>query len=212
MNKHKSNKIKENSNTVRHLIMGQITTTQNLVAIKEVRHAGQWRHQMETFFALLALVRGIHRSSVDSPQRPGTRSFDVVYDLRLNERLNKQLRLRWFETSSHPLWRHFNDAIVCHIGSSYFCVVSVTWCFQWCIQTYPLRWHHNGCDGVSNHQLNDCLLNRLFRRSSRKTSKLRVTGLCAGNSPGTGELPTQMASKAENVSIWWRHHQIVSVY
>ena len=41
MNKHKSNKIKENSNTVRHLIMGQITTTQNLVAIKEVRLAGQ---------------------------------------------------------------------------------------------------------------------------------------------------------------------------
>ena len=41
MNKHKSNKIKENSNTVRHLIMGQITTTQNLVAIKEVRHPGQ---------------------------------------------------------------------------------------------------------------------------------------------------------------------------
>ena len=43
MNKHKSNKIQENSNTVRHLIMGQITTTQNLVAIKEVRHAGQLR-------------------------------------------------------------------------------------------------------------------------------------------------------------------------
>ena len=44
MSKHKSNKIKENSNTVRHLIMGQITTTQNLVAIKEVRHAGQQGH------------------------------------------------------------------------------------------------------------------------------------------------------------------------
>ena len=43
MNKHKSNKIKENSNTVRHLIMRQITTTQNLVAIKEVWHAGQTR-------------------------------------------------------------------------------------------------------------------------------------------------------------------------
>ena len=41
MNKHKSNKMKENSNTVRHLIMGQIITTQNLVAIKEVWHAGQ---------------------------------------------------------------------------------------------------------------------------------------------------------------------------
>ena len=41
MNKHKSNKIKENSNTVRHLIMGQIITTQNLVATKVVRLAGQ---------------------------------------------------------------------------------------------------------------------------------------------------------------------------
>ena len=40
----------------------------------------------------------------------------------------------------------------------------------------------------------------------RKTSKLRVTGLCAGNSPETGEFPAQMASNAENVSIWWRHH------
>ena len=50
------------------------------------------------------------------------------------------------------------------------------------------------------------LLNRLFRLRSKKTSKLRVTGLCAGNSPETGEFPAQMASNAENVSIWWRHH------
>ena len=50
------------------------------------------------------------------------------------------------------------------------------------------------------------LLNHLFRRGSKKTSKLRVTGLCAGNSPGTGEFPAQMVSNAENVSIWWRHH------
>ena len=69
-----------------------------------------------------------------------------------------------------------------------------------------LRWRRNGRDSVSNHQLHDCLLNRLFRRRSKKTSKLRVTGLCVGNSPGTGEFPTQMASNAENVSIWWRHH------
>ena len=63
--------------------------------------------------------------------------------------------------------------------------------------------------GVSNHQPHDCLLNHLFRRRSKKTSKLRVTGLCAGNSPGTGEFPTQMASYAENVSIWWRHHGLL---
>ena len=44
------------------------------------------------------------------------------------------------------------------------------------------------------------------RRRSKKTSKLRVTGLCAGNSPVTGEFPAQRASNVENVSIWWRHH------
>ena len=69
-----------------------------------------------------------------------------------------------------------------------------------------LRWGHNDHDGVSNHQPNGCLLNRLFRRRSKKTSKLRVTGFCVGNSPGTGEFPAQRASYAENVSIWWRHH------
>ena len=46
-----------------------------------------------------------------------------------------------------------------------------------------LRWRHNGRDSVSNHQPQDCLFNRLFRRRSKKTSKLRVTDLCAGNSP-----------------------------
>ena len=69
-----------------------------------------------------------------------------------------------------------------------------------------LQWRHNGRDVVSNDQPRHCLLNRLFWRRSKKTSKLRVTGLCAGNSPVTGEFPAQMASNAENVSIWWRHH------
>ena len=71
---------------------------------------------------------------------------------------------------------------------------------------FSLLWLHNGRDCVSNHQPRDWLLNRLFRRRSKKISKLRVTGLCAGNSPGTGEFPAQMASNAENVSIQWRHH------
>ena len=67
---------------------------------------------------------------------------------------------------------------------------------------------HNGHDGVLNHQPRDCLLNLLFRRISKKIPKLRVTGLCVGNSPGTGEFPAQMASGAENVSSWWRHHAL----
>ena len=65
----------------------------------------------------------------------------------------------------------------------------------------PLQWRHNWRDCVSNHQPHDCLLNRLFRRRSKKTSKLRDTGLCEWNSPVTGEFPAQKTSNAENVSI-----------
>ena len=61
-----------------------------------------------------------------------------------------------------------------------------------------LMWRRNGHDNVSNHQPHGCLFNCLIRRRSKKTSKLRVTGLCAGNPPGTGEFPAQMVSNAEN--------------
>ena len=67
----------------------------------------------------------------------------------------------------------------------------------------PLLWRHNGRGSVSNHQPHHCLLNRLFRRRSKKTSKLRVTG-------GAGEFPAQIARNAENVSNWWRHHEMVT--
>ena len=42
-------------------------------------------------------------------QRPVTQSFDVFFDLRLNKRLSKLSRRRWFETPSRPLWRHCNE-------------------------------------------------------------------------------------------------------
>ena len=70
-----------------------------------------------------------------------------------------------------------------------------------------LQWRHNERDGVPNHRYLECLLKRLFRRRSKKTSKLRVTGLCQGNPPVTGGFPSQRASNAENVSFWWRHHE-----
>ena len=97
--------------------------------------------------------------------------------------------------------------------ASFVGIVSIWWRHhavksQFCTS---LRWRHNDHAGVSNHQPHGCLLNRLFRRKSKKTSKLRVTGLCAGNSPWTGEFPAQMASFAENVSIWRRHHDITTV-
>ena len=68
-----------------------------------------------------------------------------------------------------------------------------------------LQWRHNDRDGASNYQPHDCLLNRLFRRRSKKAYKLRVTGLSTGYSPVTGEFPAQKASNSEKVSIWWRH-------
>ena len=69
-----------------------------------------------------------------------------------------------------------------------------------------LQWRHNEHDSLSNHQPRDCLPNHLFRRRAKKTSMLRSTGRCAGNSPVTCDFPTQKSSYAENVSIWWRHH------
>ena len=78
--------------------------------------------------------------------------------------------------------------------------------YQCCL---PLQWRHNDRDGVSNHQSHACLLICSFRRRSEKPSKLRVTGICEGNSPMIGEFPAQTASYAENVAIWWRCHSIL---
>ena len=61
----------------------------------------------------------------------------------------------------------------------------------WSHPTNSLQWRHNEHARVSNHQPHDCLLNRLFRHRWKKTSKLRVTGLCAGNSPVTSEFPAK---------------------
>ena len=73
----------------------------------------------------------------------------------------------------------------------------ILWCSEvihpllWNEWPQSLLWRHNGHEGVSNHQHHHCLLNRLFRRRSKKTSKLRITALCAGNSQGTGEFPAK---------------------
>ena len=73
------------------------------------RLATWWRHQMETFSALLAICAGNSPVTDEFPsQRPVTRSFDVFFDLRLNKRMSKQ-RWGWrFETPSCSLWRHCN--------------------------------------------------------------------------------------------------------
>ena len=77
-------------------------------------------------------------------------------------------------------------------------------------QWFSLRWRHNDHDCVSNHQPRGCLLNHLFRRRSKKTSKLRVTGLCVGNSPGPvnsphkGPVTRKMFPFDDVIMSWWR--------
>ena len=109
-----------------------------------------------------------------------------------------------YQTQTLPVISYFDYYLLKYSWIIYRCYSWYT--LVWTFNHVSLRWRHNDHAGVSNHQPHGCLLNRLFRRKSKKTSKLRVTGLCAGNSPGTGEFPAQMASYAENVSIWWRHH------
>ena len=72
----------------------------------------------------------------------------------------------------------------------------------------PLQWRHNGRDSVSNHQPQHCLLYGLFRRRWNIQAP-RHWPLC-GEFTSDRWTPAQMASNAENVSIWWRHHGGVS--
>ena len=68
-----------------------------------------WRHQMETFSAILALCAGNSSVSGEFPShRTVTWSFVVFFDLSRNERLSKQSIRWWFETPSGSLWRHYN--------------------------------------------------------------------------------------------------------
>ena len=84
---------------------------------------------------------------------------------------------------------------------------------QWCAPGRPhwlainsLQWRHNGTIASQITSLTIIYSAFYSGADQKKTSKLRVTGLCAGNSPMTDEFPAWMASNAENVSVWWRHH------
>ena len=111
------------------------------------------------------------------------------------------------------------------------CSLSVEWCIKrnlhYCHQGRRIGFNiHEFCTLLCDRQhYNDvimrvmaskitdaCLLNRLFGRRWKKTSKLRVTDLDEGNSPVTGEFSAQRASNAENVSIWLWHHDMHTLH
>ena len=165
--------------------------------IQKISHeiCSRWRHEMETFSASLAICKGNPPATGGFPsQRPVKRSFGVFFDVHMNRQLSKQSRSWWSETPR----AHYDVVIKSQIVLRCFWVVISSF--------FTLQCRYNGRDGVSNHQRHHCLLNLLLRRRSKKTPKLRVTRLCEGNSPVTSEFPAQMASNAENVSIWWRHN------
>ena len=143
----------------------------------------KWKH----FPRYWPFVRGIHRSLVNSPhkgQGRGALVFSMI-SARINDWANNR--------EAGDLRRHLGhyDVSVMAAGT---------------LIRHALHWRHDGCDGVANHWRLDCLLNRLFRRKSKKTSKLRVTGLCEGNSPVIGEFPAQRASNAGNFFNGQPHH------
>ena len=101
-----------------------------------------WRHQMETYSALLAICVGHAPVSGEFPtQRPVTRSFDVFFDLRLNKRLSKQSCGWSFETLSCPLWRQCNDT--CPFQQRNWCMI------RWSFRTFNSELQAGALNGIA---------------------------------------------------------------
>ena len=132
----------------------------NLVTLPtrlKLKQTTWWRHQMETFSALLAICAGNSPVCGEFPaQRPVTWRSDVFFDLRLNKRLSKLSWGWWFETPSRPLWRHCNELASNnktfkfeHSRKTCFALIRI--CFSYEQQRREsLEWRHNERDGVSN--------------------------------------------------------------
>ena len=130
-------------------------------------------------------------------------AFHIIIFCHKHIRLNLVV-VNFSEKTENYIFYHFSELAWCQPKwvEDVDPFILQSQCHSW----RSLWWRHNGRDSVSNHQPHDCLLKLLFRRTSKKTSKLCVTGLCTWNAPGTGEFPAQMASNVENVSTCWRHH------
>ena len=105
----------------------------------QARWFSWWRHQMETFYALLAFCAGNSPVPGEFPsQRPVTRGFDVFFDMCPNKRLSKQWWGWWFETLSYSFWRHSNLIITTAAWTTFFPLL-----WHW------LRWSHLGVGNIS---------------------------------------------------------------
>ena len=106
-----------------------------------------------------------------------------------------------FEQTLKTITNFVRISLCCQMGLLYIGVIQ--WDDVWLNNKHQMKgykyliilWRHNGREGVSNHQPHECLLNRSFMCRSKKTSKLRVTGLCAGNSPQTSAVNSPVTRK-----------------
>ena len=123
------------------LLLKRISTRPPYLGDKFVYLNALWRHQMETFSALMALCAG-------NSQRPVTRSFDVFVYLRLIKHVSKQSWGWWFEISSRPLWRHCNENPLIFMKykskaayPSHISLVCSVWFSILFLSQTPLTWH-----------------------------------------------------------------------
>ena len=130
----------------------------------------KWKHFPRYWF----FVRGIHRLPMYSPQKKiVTQKFDVFIDLRLNIRISKHSKRRWFKTPSCPLRCQCNS------------ICSQCWVYRFLITTsadagisevncliyMALELSHKERNSVSDHQSHDCLFNRLFKAQIKENIK-----------------------------------------
>ena len=154
-------------------------------------HAYGTYHCISEFSALIHWSQGLYSLSGQISYR----KISCLEAARFGVRLNKwqTSRQRCCRDACHiSEWYDNNNTQSCDFETSRD--LTVRRLTAWWIEVLALhvrytprtlRWRHNGRDSVSNHQPHDCLLNRLFRRRTKKPSKLSVTGLCVGNSLGT---------------------------
>ena len=131
-------------------------------------HFTWWRHQVETFSALLAICAGNSPVPGEFPtQRPVTRSFDVYFDLSPNKRLSEQLWGWWFETLSPPLWRDRNVSLWCLFASAILHRGS-----------YVIHFECSKCADAALGELYVSLSDILFYFTGRKPGQLRCGDHC----------------------------------
>ena len=139
-----------------------------------------WRNQMETFSALLVICEGNSPTPGEFPgQRPVTRRFDVLFDLRPNKRLSKQWWGWWFETLPNPLWRHCNDMrtfrnhlpSACMVRKMFFHIIPAAWAMR--VRVWgPIQYLIKSKSGAPR-KLPSVVLNNWLRGSGQSNTEYR---------------------------------------